>query len=112
MEAITIIPVSGDNENQFYAVSGNQQSAGKTMGQALDALTHALEDAGAGTLILIQKRAPDQFFTAEQHARMHDLLDRRDTLTEEERAELVELVDTELDATIARTNALVQQLAA
>jgi hypothetical protein len=56
--------------------------------------------------ILIQRFVPDAYFTQEQYDRMQHLLARRDTLTEPENAELDALIDAELEATIARTDAL------
>jgi hypothetical protein len=112
MESISIISVPREEGDQFCAVSGTHQSFGRTMGEALDALTREIGSIGSAALILIQKREPDQFFTLEQHERMQELLARREALSHEERAELESLVDAELDATVARTNALVHDLAA
>lgn len=80
------------------------------MGEALDALTAQLDDSEAGILILIQKRAPDRFFTAAQHERMEELRERRNTLTPEEQTELEDLVNAELDATVKRADALMRQI--
>ena len=112
MNTISIVP-DGDEQDsgQFRAVSGSLQSVGRTMGEALDALAAQIPDTDASALILIQQRRPDPFFTAEQYQRMRDLMARRDTLTSAERVELEALVDAELDGTVARTDALVRQLA-
>jgi len=40
---------------------------------------------------------------------MQELLTRRDSLTAEENGELDGLIDAELDATVSRTDALVQR---
>lgn len=106
----TIAIVADPDETGYRATSGNRYSTGRTMGEALDALAAQLDAAETGSLVLIQKRVPDQFFSAAQHARMEELRGRRGSLTPEERAELEDLVNAELDATIARTDALVRQL--
>jgi len=51
---------------------------------------------------------PDAHFTAAQYYRMQELLIRRVTLTAEERAVLETFIDTELHATVARTERLVR----
>ncbi len=53
--------------------------------------------------MLVERHEPDQYFTAEQHARMRTLIDRQETLSGVERAELEDLINAELDATISRT---------
>jgi hypothetical protein len=96
-------------EPRFRAVAGNRQSVGRTMGEALDALTADWGDDVQETAVLIQRFQPDAYFTEVQHARMQELLAGRDALTPEERAELEALIDAELDATVARTESLVRQ---
>ncbi len=60
--------------------------------------------------ILIQRFAPDAYFTQAQYDRMQELLARRAILTDEENDELDALIDTELDATVSRTDALVHRM--
>jgi hypothetical protein len=93
---------------RFRAVAGNRQAIGKTMGEALDALTADWRDNIRETVVLIQRFEPDAYFTAAQYHRMQELLARRTTLTAEERRELETLIDVELDATIARTEGLMR----
>src|SRR6266581_2895732 len=88
---------------RFLAIAGNRQSVGRTMGEALDALTADWGDDIQETAVFVQRVQPDAYFTAAQHCRMQELLTRRATLTVEERAELETLIDAELDATVART---------
>jgi hypothetical protein len=76
------------------------------MGEALDALTADWGDPPRPATVLIQPFEPDAFFTGEQQLRMKDLLQRRDSLTTSERAELESLIESELDATVARTSSL------
>jgi hypothetical protein len=58
--------------------------------------------------VLIQRFQPDAYFTAAQYSRMQELLTRRATLTAAEHAEPETLIDTELDATVARTESLMR----
>ena len=90
-------------ERRFRASAGDRQSLGKTMGEALDALTAEWGDNVQETIVLIQRFQPDQYFTQAQYDRMQALLARRPTLTPEERTELEALIDAEVDATVART---------
>lgn len=92
---------------RFRAIAGDRQSIGRTMGEALDALTADWGDDIQETAVLIQRFQPDAYFTAAQYDRMQELLARRADLTAEERAELEALIDAELEATIARTDRLV-----
>jgi hypothetical protein len=55
------------------------------------------------------KQVPDRFFTAVQHDRMEELRQRRKTLTQDELRELEDLINAEIDATVARTDALMRQ---
>jgi hypothetical protein len=55
------------------------------------------------------KQGPDRFFTAVQHDRMEELRQRRKTLTQDELRELEDLINAEIDATVARTDALMRQ---
>jgi hypothetical protein len=92
---------------RFRAIAGNRQSVGRTMGEALDALTADWGDSVQETAILIQRFQPDSYFTAAQYGRMQELLAHRASLTAEERAELEALIDAEIEATVARTDRLV-----
>ncbi len=58
MTTITILPEEADN---YRAVAGNKQSTGRTVGEALDALTSQLEDEESGTLVIVQNRQADDF---------------------------------------------------
>jgi regulator of protease activity HflC (stomatin/prohibitin superfamily) len=90
-------------ERRFRAIAGGRQSIGRTMGEALDALTAEWGDDIQETVVLIQRFQPDQYFTQAQYDRIQELLARRSTLTREERTELEALIDAEVDATVART---------
>jgi hypothetical protein len=104
MTSITIRTETNEIDGpQFRAVAGNHQSVGRTMGEALDALTADWGDTIQEAAVFIQRFQPDPYFTAAQHSRMQELLARRAGLTAEERTELETLIDAELDATVART---------
>jgi hypothetical protein len=109
MSSIAIRTENSDVDTpRFRAVAGNRQSVGRTMGEALDALTADWGDDIQETAVFIQRFQPDAYFTAAQCCRMQELLARRATLTAEERAELETLIDAELDATVARTESLMR----
>lgn len=91
------------SERRFRAIAGDRQSVGRTMGEALDALTAEWGDSIQETVVLIQRFEPDQYFTQTQYDRMQMLLDRRSVLTPEERTELEALIDAEVGATVTRT---------
>jgi hypothetical protein len=93
-------------EPQFVAIAGDRRSIGRTMGEALDALTADWGEDASETAVFIQRFQPDPHFTEAQYCRMQELLARRATLSPAERAELEALIDTEVDATIARTATL------
>jgi len=107
MTSVSIRAENGElGEPRFRAVAGDRQSVGRTMGEALDALTADWGEDIYETAVLIQRFKPDPYFTEAQYCRMQELLARRATLTAEERAELETLIDAELDATVARTDDL------
>jgi regulator of protease activity HflC (stomatin/prohibitin superfamily) len=93
---------------RFRAIAGQRQSIGRTMGEALDALTADWGNDIQETTVLIQRFQPDPYFTQAQYDRMQALLVRRTALTVAEREELEALIDTELEATVARTERLVR----
>lgn len=110
MSAITIRTENNAvGDPRFRAIAGSRQSIGRTMGEALDALTADWGDDIQETAVFIQHLQPDAYFTAAQYCRMQELLARRAALTAEERAELETLIDTELAATVARTESLMRR---
>jgi hypothetical protein len=119
MTTIAILPENpGTRGTHYRAIAGEKQSVGRTAGEALDALTQQLDESQASTLVVVQQLRPDQFFTAQQQARLQELMERwrraRDAkacLLPEEQAELDSLVEQELRASANRAAALVHQLA-
>jgi hypothetical protein len=102
----------------YRAVAGEKQSVGRSAGEALDALTAQLSDDEAGTLIVVQGRRPDEFFTAGQQRRLLELMtewrdarDRGAELPAELQTELDQLVDAELQASARRARAILAKLA-
>ena len=116
MTRIAILPETTDTGDvAFRAIAGGRQGVGKTAGEALDAVTALLPPDEVGTLIIVQQHRPDPFFTAEQQARLKELMTRwraaRDagrSLTPDEQAELESLVDTEVRAAAERAAALIR----
>ena len=118
MTTVAILPEPTDSGQVAYrAIAGKRQSIGKTAGEALDALTASLPENDAGTLVIVQHQYPDHFFTAEQQARLRELMlrwrtvrDAGTSLSPSEQAELDALADAELKAASQRTAALLQEL--
>ena len=111
MTTVAILPASDANGQKIYrAIAGNKQSVGKTVGQALDALTLQLDDEeSSSTMLVIQSFQPDGFFGAQQQ-RLAELMDlwrsaqsQGRELTQNQQVELDSLVEAELRAAIARS---------
>lgn len=104
MTLISIIPESQSaGETVWHATAGNKESAGKTAGQALDALTSQLDWKTTGTLVIVRQMRPDRFFSSEQQQRLTELMsrwraarDERSQLPADEEAELESLVEAEV----------------
>lgn len=119
MTTIAIVPESpGVPATGYHAVAGKVRSVGRTAGEALDALTAQLEEADKGTLVVVQHRQPDEFFTAPQQQRLQELMarwraarDSQGAFPPAEQAELDALVEAEIRAAAARAAALVRELA-
>jgi hypothetical protein len=119
----TIEIIQEQQESQpprYRAMSGDQQAASPTPGQALDTLERMLavhgKETQEGTRIIVQRFRPDAFFTAAQQARLQELMDRfhvacstGQDLSPEEKLELEQLVDTEWQAAIERGAAILKQ---
>jgi hypothetical protein len=118
MITIALVPESPRSPSATYrAVAGNKQSVGRTMGEAVDALAAQLSEARDGALIVVQRVGPDEFFTAAQQQRLHELIvrwraarDAQTTLSSEEQAELDALVEAEVRAATQRAAALIRGL--
>lgn len=115
MTTIAVVPTTNAlSEITYHAVAGDKQASGKTMGEALDALTPQLEDDNnAATLVVVQKQRPDRFFTIQQQQRREEMMrqwrEARDSnreLPAETQSELEQLVMTEIRAAGLRAAAL------
>ena len=117
MTKVAILPVPTENGTLIYnAVSGEKRTSGKTVGEALDAITAQLAD-DKNTLVIVQHGYPDRFFGAAQQKRLQTLMkrwrtarDNNQSLSESEQLELEELVEMELQASERRTAALMDEL--
>jgi hypothetical protein len=100
---------------KYRAVAGDKHLVGKTVGEALDALTAQLPEDETGTMVIVQNLRPDRFFTAEQQSRLGELMSRwrearaRDqSLPVTDQAELDALVEAELRGSASRAAAMLQ----
>ena len=114
--AILSVPIENGGVS-YYAMAGEKRSFGHTAGEALDSLTSQLAHEETGTLVIVQSRQPDRFFNIRQQQRLSELMKRwraaRDqgrSLPPGEQAELTELVDSELRASAARSEAMLAEL--
>lgn len=119
MTTVEILPTSDANGEKIYrAIAGDKQSVGKTAGQALDALTTQLNiEEPSRTMLVIQSFQPDAFFSAGQQQRLSELMnlwrtvqEQGQELSQNQQAELNQLIDAELKAATARSNALIQKI--
>jgi citrate lyase gamma subunit len=101
----------------YRAISGERQSVGGTAGEALDALTALLPDSETSTLVIVQNRHSDRFFTAEQQERLKTLMarwhvarDANTSLSVDEQTELEALVEAEVCAATERATAVLKEL--
>jgi hypothetical protein len=111
---LAIVPLTDASGRVTYqAISGGRSATGQTAGEALDALTAKFPDLTPPPLLLLQSFQGDAFFSALQQHRLATLMaewrrarDQDQSLSAPRREELETLVDAELDAAIARTQAL------
>ena len=114
MRTVLVLPNHQKGRN-FHAVSGEKESFGKTVGEAVDSLTSQFENGGDETLYIVQRFSPDEFFTAEQQKRLaylmnklHEAQNRNEKLPPEEREELEKLIEVELEGSGRRAEKLDQ----
>ena len=118
MTKVAILPIPTEHgELSYCAIAGAKHAQGKTAGEALDALTAQLSADETSTLVIVQSRRPDRFFTAAQQQRLAALMERwrtvRDqghTLSMDEQTELEALIEAELHAAAARAATLADAL--
>lgn len=116
MTTVVVLPTN-QTGRKFRAVSGEKESFGETVGEALDAMTEELELTGGNAVVYVQDFRPDEFFNEVQQSRLAELMqkwrDARDagkTLAGEEQAELEKLIETELEGSARRAEKLANQL--
>lgn len=116
MTTVLVLP-NNETGKHFRAVSGEKESFGETVGEALDAMTLELELKNKNAVILIQDFRPDEFFTEAQQKRLSELMekwrnarDKGETISFEEQAELEKLIAAELEGSARRTEKLADQL--
>ena len=116
MKTVLVLP-NNQNGKHFRAVSGEKESFGETVGEALDAMTEELDLQNKNAVVLIQDFRPDEFFSEAQQKRMSELMkswrkarDEGGSWSDEEQAELEKLVEAELEGSARRTQKLADQL--
>jgi hypothetical protein len=118
MQTISIATIANTNGDRVYqATIGDQQSTGKTAGQALDALTIQMGSPEINGFFLLQSCQPDKFFTAEQQQRLTALMslwktakDQGQMLPPGQQPELDNLIEAELYATTERAKSMLSQI--
>jgi hypothetical protein len=117
MQTIAILPELNSDPPAYRAICGNYQVTGQTAGQALDRLEAVIakEPAPGETLVIVQRFRPDDLFTADQQQRLRVLMDQFQSAIAQGRqlepalqTELENLVEAELEATIQRSQRLLQ----
>ncbi len=77
MTRVTVLRDDADADQAAYrAVGGKAQAAGRTAGEAVNALAARLPEDEGGTLIIVRDLRPDRFFTIEQRRRLEELMGR------------------------------------
>jgi hypothetical protein len=116
---MTTVVVSGKSQNGkgYRAVSGEKESFGKTVGEAIDAIADELEFTGTNAVVYLQDFRPDEFFTQAQQRRLGALMkkwrsarDKGLTLDPHDQAELEKLIEIELEGSGRRAQKLAEQL--
>ena len=116
----TKVALSRDNtspgEIEFRAVSAHNQGAGRTPGEALDALATQLPAGDADTFIIVRGLVPDQYFSATQREQLQDLMfkwrsarDQGTVLSEDDQNELEKLIDLEVQAAACRASGMMKE---
>jgi hypothetical protein len=110
------VVLTSQNGNLFSAISGKTKSVGKTIGEAIDALTKQ-NPHETNQVIYVQDFQPDEFFTAKQQQRLSELMQKwrlaRDNNLEfstEEQSELEKLIEAELEGSGNRVAKIAEKL--
>ncbi len=120
MTTIEIVPEVNPEQTIYRAICGEQQATGATPGQALDRIEQVLAiqegSQSSETLVIVQRFRSDRLFTAQQQARLQELMEQfheavatGEALSPEKQQELESLVEAELEATIERSARILQR---
>jgi hypothetical protein len=120
MTTIEILPEITSEQTIYRAISGQQQATGATPGQALDQIEQVLsaqeEPPRGETLVILQRFRPDNLFSAQQQARLEELMeqfhqsvDTSESLPRQTQHELERLVEDEWLASIERSTRILEQ---
>ncbi len=120
MTTIEIISEVIGERTIYRAISGKQQATGFTPGQALDGIEQvmaAAEESSQGeTIVIVQRFGSDNLFTAEEQARLQELMEqfhnsveKGQSLPVQTQRELESPFEEELKATISRTARILQK---
>ncbi|MSU76749.1 MAG: hypothetical protein EXS16_01510 [Gemmataceae bacterium] len=116
MSTISVFPTSSIDGVRYSAVANNKCGEGASVGSAIDALTPQL-DRESTTVVLIQNRMPDDFFTAAQQVRLESLMSQwrscRDSgvaFSAFDQAELETLIEAEIEASAKRTASVADEM--
>jgi hypothetical protein len=110
---VSEVPERGSRRIRVF--TQNKEASGETLGAALDALQLTAEpwDSGDGPYLLLRRFQPDRFFPAPQRAQLQALMAQWRTAQESGKtlppalqAELETLIQAEEEATLARSQAL------
>ena len=91
---------------QFCATIGKNRGLGSTPGQALSNLLRHLGNVVPTPIVIWPYNRGDEYWSEAQQQQMADLRSRMETLTAAEREEWEMLAEKSFDATIARTQAV------
>lgn len=108
-QVVAIVQEQQAGQKRVYrAIRGREQAIGSTPGQALDSLEtlFTTESGQQNTSVIVQRFAPDEFFTAEQQDRLQTLMTcfHEKRLLPAEQSELEQLIEAEWQAAIQRTS--------
>ena len=116
MTTVAILPVPTEKGMSYQGTAGDKHSVGRTLGEALDALTPQIPDAEAGLVVVVQSLRPDEFFSTVQQQRLGELMaawrqarDLETTFSVAEQGELDALIEAELYASASRTARLADE---
>lgn len=115
MPAIAVLPDDPVAPTHFRAVGGGKQFVAPTVGEAVGGLTAELGPPTETTLVVVRPMKPDRFFTAEQQARLAELMaawrtarDAGSGLLLADQQELDSLIQAELGAATERDRQLLR----